>query len=274
MKKSIGFLTAIVILSSFSYAGAPVQNMSAGSFSLDYNGLWRGENITMQKVGANEDVQTIAIGYSPAPYLFLSVGLGVASYSVDTNTANGSQQIFYNGNFGIAPTFVLTAYTPYLYGKLVRITAGAKGYFLNTTDPTKQYGYGGFFATGGAGLVFSLGTHVDLEIGGRGLLVMGEMQQVNNPQYDFSNDTKSRGYLSVTVQTPGEGGYIALDCDASPDVTGDWSNGPKEASIGITAGVIFHSRAAMDKLKEPEEKNFPHFRELQGQIDTLRKELK
>ena len=124
MNKIFPIFAAIVMLSTLCFAGAPVQNMSSHSLALDYSGLWRGATITQQEVGAHENVQMFNIHYAPVPYLLLSAGLGAAAYAVDTNLADAAHRIYYNGSFGFAPSFGISAYTPYLISKLLRVTAG------------------------------------------------------------------------------------------------------------------------------------------------------
>jgi hypothetical protein len=274
MNRIILVFAAIVGLFTLSYAGVPVQNMSPAGFALDYSGLWRGATITEQKVGAHENEHLFTIHYAPIPYLLLSAGLGVASYSVDTNQADATHKIYYNGNFGFSPSFGITAFTPYLYRELVRITAGATGNYLNTADMTKRYSYAGLFTAGSAGVIFSVASVVDIEFGGRGLFIMGEMQGENGPMHSFSNNEKARGYLSVTIQTPLEGGYITLDFDASPNISDDWSKGPVESSIGITAGAVIHNRTSVEKSKTTDDKNFPRYKDLEKKVVDLQKELK
>jgi hypothetical protein len=274
MKNYLTILAAIIGLSSLSYAGLPVQNMSSGSLALDYNGLLRGATITKQKVGAHENAHTMNFSYAPIPWLVLSAGLGAASYSVDTTPLDAGHSIFYNGRFGFAPVFGISGYTPYLAGSLLRVTAGARGHYLNTTDKTKQFGYGGLFATGGAGLIFSIGSIVDIELGGRGFFILGEMQKKGDTVQGFSNNNIPRGYLSVTLQTPLEGGYITVDFDASPEFSGDWSRGPAESSIGITAGMIFRSRTGVEKSKTVDDSHFPNYKDLEKKVENLQKELK
>lgn len=274
MNKIIPLFAAIAIFSTLCYAGTPVQNMSSHSLALDYSGLWRGETITKQEVGAHENAHLFSLRYAPFPYLLLSAGLGMSSYSVDANGTDATHKTYYKGEFGLAPSFGINAFTPYLFPKILRVTAEAKGYYMNSTDETESYGYSGLFATGDAGLIFSIGSSVDVEIGGRGLIILGEMQKKGDSVLGFSNNEPVRGYLSVTVQTPLEGGYITLDFDASPNISGDWSAGPAESSIGITAGVVLRGRTAAEKLKPADEKNFPNYKNLENKADTLRKELK
>lgn len=274
MKKCISIFAMMVVLFSLSYSGAPVQNMSPASLALDYSGLWRGETITTQKIGAHENAHLFSVRYAPIAYLLLSAGLGAAAYSVDTNMTDGTHKVFYNGGYGLAPSFGINAFSPYLFPKILRVTAEAKGYYLSTTEKTENYEYSGLFATGGAGLIFSIGSSVDIEVGGRGFIIVGEMQKKGDSVQAFSNNEPARGYLSITIQTPLEGGYISLDFDASPAITGEWTRGPSEASIGITAGVVLRGRTAVEKTKPIDEKNFPNYKNLEKKSENLLKELK
>lgn len=258
-------------LSALSYAGIPVQDMSATSIGIDYSGMWRGEKITSANVPGHESVHLVNIRYSPGPCFLFSVGFGGAAFTVDT-----CRQSQFKGTFNFSPSLGVNLYTPYFVRHALRVTAGVKANYLYTRDTDKSYLYSGPFVTPGAGVIVSLGEFIDLEAGARGDFIFGRMQKGNNSPVNFSNKEQMRAYFTAMLHTPSEGAYLLIDFDASPEVNMDWSNGPAESSIGISLGLIL--RQEKDKIakqrKMKEDADYPGFRAMQKKVEEMEDEMK
>jgi hypothetical protein len=271
MKRLVTIMILLGGLLSQLFAALPAQDMSLMSLGIDYSGLWRGEVITQNEASAHERVQLLNFRYAPLPYLMVSLGFGVADYSTDTYN-----QTQFTGDFGFSPAFGLDCFSPFFLDKKLRITAGAKGYYLSSESADKSISYSGTFVHPGVGVIFSPTDQIDIEAGGRGLLIFGTIKGPGDATGDFSAKNTGRGYLSILLHMPSEGAYCAIDFDASPDVssdiTTDWSHGPAEASVGITVGFIISKKKEVADLKT--DAAFPGYKKLQKEKDDLEKDLK
>jgi hypothetical protein len=267
MKHSISGFMAICALSAISFAGLPVQDFSLSSIGIDYTGLWRGETITKSTVPAHENTHHIGLCYSPVKYAAVSLGLGIANYTVDTV---GLTQ--FKGTLGLSPSFGLDGYTP-MIGTILRIAVHANGYYLNCENKSKSHLYSGPFVTPSAGVVFSVAEKLDLEAGARGLLIFGEMSRSGESTASyFSNNNRVRGYCTVILHSPYEGAYCVLDFDASPSTEMDLSNGPFESSISLMLGFILRTDKRFKKTTTGS--TYPAYDELKKKLDDMEKEMK
>jgi hypothetical protein len=266
MKKVIPLFVMVIGAFFISFAGLPVQDMTFKSLGLDYNGQWRGEQITLKAVPAHENIQLVNFHYAPLPYVMVSLGVGVAAYSVDT--CNGRQ---FTGDFGPSPSAGIDLYSPFFVYNMLRITAGVKANYLYSKNSAETYLYQGAFVSPGAGIIFSANDYIDIEVGGRGLLIFGQMEQAGVAPSNFSNKERARGYLSFLFHSPSEGAYFAFDFDASPAISADWSKGPAEASLGITLGFVLSKRK--EKIDPKTDALFPGFKEMQDREDQMKKDM-
>jgi hypothetical protein len=253
-------------LCSIASAGLPVQDMSLTTLGLDYNAMWRGERITNANVGAHENTHFMTLHYSPIKYVALSGGLGVANYIVDTY-----QQVRFCGSFALAPAFGLDLYSPRFFKELFRVTAGGKGYYLNSRNSARSFKYQGFFINPCVGLIATVNSTTDIEAGVRGHLIAGRMSEGETNTQDFSNINNIRLYGSVLIHTPAEGIYFIFDFDASPEFSTDWSKGPEESSIGFSVGCLLRKKEEKSTIKT--EIIYPEYRNLQKKKEEMQKEI-
>jgi hypothetical protein len=250
-------------------AGLPIQDLSPASIGVDYSGTWRGEEITTQNVPAHESVHHVNVRYAPLPYLLLSAGIGGANYTVDT-----CNQIQFKGGFNFSPSLGIALFSPSLLNKKVRFTAGVKSHYMHTTNTDKSFVYSGPVVVPNAGLIFSLGEYVDMELGGRGLFLFGQMQEGSLPALSFSNADQKRIYFSVMLHTPAEGAYMMFDFDGSEGISMNWSDGPAESSFGISVGVILRQPKDRVSRELKEKADYPGYIEMEKKLDEMEKSMR
>jgi hypothetical protein len=269
-------VTSVIIAGCavFSFSAPPVQDLTPASLALDYSGLWRGEDITKKEVPSHEIAQHINLHYAPVPYALLSLGLGVANYGTDTTTFEGRLMKF-KGAFGVSPSFGLNLYTPYLINRLLRITAGGNGYYLYSKSGGESYTYSGAMLAPKGGVIFSISEFLDIELGGRGLVLFGQMEKKGDTGIAyFSNKNMARGYFSVVMHTPSEGVYAVLDFDASPEFSMDWTGGPVESAISFSIGFALNAGRKAAKSEKSQESLLPGYEDLKKREQELRDEIK
>jgi hypothetical protein len=269
MKRTVALFVMIAGLAFTARAGLPVQDLSSTSIAVDYSGLWRGEQITKQKVPGHESVHHISVRYAPLPFIVLSAGVGGANFSVDT-----CQQKQFKGGYNFSPALGVNFYTPFLLKKKLRFTAGVKAHYLYTRNADESFLYSGPFVAPSAGIIVSLGEYVDLEAGARGDIIFGHMQSGSATPQVFSNSEQMRTYVSIMLHTPAEGAYLTVDFDASPKVDMNWSNGPAESSIGISVGFILRQQKDLLLNKSKENADYPGFKEMEKKIEEMEKTMK
>lgn len=268
MKNSNAGAALVPFLFALSFAGLPVQDMSSTSIAVEYTGLWRGEVITESEVPAHENAHHLGLRYAPVPYVALSLGAGIAGYLVDP--VRSTQ---FKGRPGPSLSFGLALYTPRLFD-LVRLTGSARGYYLYSQDKSKTYRYAGPFVTPGLGLNVTLADKIDIEAGGRGLFIFGEMSRSSESSaLYFSNKNLVRGYLTLILHSPYEGAYCILDIDASPAAGMEWADGPFESSISLSLGFILRTKNGWKKDASPES-TYPGYEKLKKKQDEMEQELR
>jgi hypothetical protein len=267
MKRTATGSALLPLLCTLCFAGLPVQDMSASSIAVDYTGLWRGETITEGEIAAHENAHHLDLRYAPVPYVAFSLGFGIAGYTVDTVRLTQ-----FKGVPGPSLSFGLDLYSPRFFD-ILRVTCSAKGYYLYTRNKNKDYLYSGPFVTPGLGLNVTLAEKLDLEAGGRGVLIFGEMSRSSDPSaLYFSNNNKVRGYLTLVLHSPYEGAYCVLDLDASPAAAMDWGNGLFESSISLSLGFILRTK---NWRKGPSpQSTYPGYEKLKKKQDEMEQEMK
>lgn len=247
----------------------PVENMDPQSLGIQYGLGFRGQDITKAAVPSHETMHMLSLAYSPVPYVSMEAGLGIDRYSVDP-----SNQVSFHGDYGISPAFGLSLYSPALV-EILRLTAGDKALFLNSED-SRGYRYSGFISSPFLGLLVAPSGYVDITAGARLLLTDGTMSGPNSAASGsaFANQTALRGYLSVTLKSPLERAFLTLDLDASPNLDSDWSNGPKEASVGVAFGAMLGwSSHAASSAKRDTSRYFPAYPEMKSKQDKMAEEI-
>ncbi|GEM_PF-1197911 len=247
----------------------PVEDMDSHSLGLQYGLAFRGQDITKASVPSHEILHALSLAYSPIQYVSMEAGLGIDRYSVDSD-----HQVSFQGDYGISPVFGLSLYTPPLF-ELLRFTAGDKALFLDSEDG-RGYRYSGFISNPFLGLIVSPSGYVDVTAGARMLLTDGKMSGPGSVTGGsaFSNQHALRGYLSVTLKSPLERAFLTLDLDASPSLDSDWSNGPKEASVGLAIGAMLGwSGHAASSAKRDTSRYFPAYPEMKSKQDKMAEEI-
>ncbi|MBN2037002.1 MAG: hypothetical protein JW768_09700 [Chitinispirillaceae bacterium] len=269
MKKNRYVLFIISGMLFGAQAGVPVLDMSLTSIAIEYTGLWRGEAITKLDIPAHENAHHISIHYSPVPYVAMGFGIGMAGYSVDT--VRSTQ---FKGVPGISPSFNLSGYSPRI-ADVVRFTLGAKGYYLHTRNEDKSHLYAGGIVNPGLGVIFSIGNNLEIELGGRGLVIFGEMSEDSSDAISyFSNRNLARGYLSLLMHTPSEGAFCMMDFDASPAAQAEWNKGPVEASISFSLGFILRTEKYHRAYKKASDSAYPGYEDLKKRQEQMEEEMK
>jgi hypothetical protein len=269
MKKNRYVLFIISGMLFGAHAGVPVMDMSLTSIAIEYTGLWRGEAITELDIPAHENAHHISIHYSPVPYVSMGLGIGMAGYSVDT--VRSTQ---FKGVPGISPSFNLFGYSP-MIADIVGFTLGAKGYYLHTRNKGQSYLYAGGIVNPCLGVIFSIGNNLQIELGGRGLVIFGEMSESGSTATsNFSNRNLARGYLSLLMHTPSEGAFCMIDIDASPAAQADWNKGPIESSISFSLGFILRTEKYAREYKKASDSTYPGYDDLKKRQEQMEEEMK
>jgi hypothetical protein len=271
MKKSksirIPVFVFLLSIASALYAHAPVQDMTRLSLGLEYAALFRGQVITKQKVPSHENIHLISLQYAPVPYLLFKLGGGAEKFTVDEY-----QGVNFDGNYGFAPTGAISLFSPFFADRMLRVTAGMDFVYFKSEDDLDNI-YSGFALNPCGGLIFSAGKRFDIELGAKGHIIAGQMEDSLGSKYDFSNRYKYRGYCRLTLHSPLEGAYISVQADASHKIDADFSSGPYEATIGISLGFILTPDRKNKIIEDENIKYFPAHKELQEKQDDMADEM-
>jgi hypothetical protein len=268
-KVSMRFIktTALILaLSAASRADFPIEDMDSKSLALQYGLAFRGQNITVANVPSHETIHTLSIAYAPAPYVALQAGVGLDAFDVETRNSIGFQ-----GDFGISPLFGVVLSSPTFAQDFLRVSGGSRFLYLNSEDE-KGFRYSALVSNPFLGIVFSPTRFFDFETGIRAHLVDGTMHGPNGSEQTFANEDIGRGYATFTVKSPADGAFLSLDLDMSPSIDTDWTNGPKEAQIGVSFGAILGGRAKPAKTKESPG-YFPAYSEMKDKQDKMSEEI-
>jgi hypothetical protein len=243
----------------------PLESMAPNRLGLQYGFVLRGQDITSQDVPSHEILHTLSLGYSPLPYLGLEAGIGADELSVDRY--NGAR---FSGGYGLAPLFGATLASPSLFD-LLRVAGGARFLYLDSEDD-RGYAYSGWVSSPFLSVILTPSAYFDLEAGARGHQINGDMQGPSGLKQTFSNRETVRGFVSFTLKSPSEFAFLTVDADFSPAADPDWSNGPREASIGVSFGTLLGW-----KTKSQEPKNapiyFPAYPEMKEKQKQMAEEL-
>lgn len=266
MKSCFATCAGLLAMATAAFADFPIQDMGPQSLGIRYGLAFRGQNITVENVPSHEIIHSLTLAYAPVPYASVQAGVGLDAFDVETRNGVGFQ-----GDFGICPAFGIVLASPYFALDLLRGTGGARFLYMNSGDD-KGFRYSAFISNPFLGVVFSPSPLFDLEAGIRAHFVDGIMRGPGGSERNFANDDIGRVYATFTVKSPAEGAFLSLDLDASPNVDTDWSQGPREAQIGISFGAILGGRAKPAKAADTPG-YFPAYREMKEKQDRMSEEI-
>jgi hypothetical protein len=248
-----------------AHAEFPLESMSPNRLGLQYGFAFRGQDITSKDVPSHEILHTLSIGYAPIPYLGLEAGMGADQLSVDRY--NGAR---FEGGYGLTPLFGATLASPALFD-LARVQAGGRFMYLNSEDD-RGFGYSGLVSSPFLSIVLTPSGYFDVEAGARGHLIDGTMQGQDGREQTFSNRNTVRGFISFILKSPSDYAFLAVDADFSPEARPDWSDGPREASIGISFGTLLGWKAKPRETKTAP-MYFPAYPEMKEKQKQMAEEL-
>jgi hypothetical protein len=265
MKRNFGL--AILLAVGVARAQFPVHDMDRFSLGLGYTLAFRGEDITKAAVPSHEVIHVVSIAYAPAPYIAFQAGVGFDRFSVEPY-----QQTEFKGSYGFSPAFGVSLFSPGLLSDMLRIGAGAQFLYLNSSD-ARGYRYSGFITNPFLGFIVSPSSFLDVSAGARMHFINGTMESPHAAaDQPFSNKEAYRGYLAVTLKTPFEGTFMTLDADMSPDVAADWSDGPRETTLGVSFGVLLDWKSKGNPNGE-KSKYFPAYSEMKEKEKKMAEDI-
>lgn len=265
MKRTPRTLACLALLAALGRAEFPAHDMGPTSLGIQYGLAFRGQNITASDVPSSGTGHSLTLGYAPIPYASMEAGVGIDRLSVQTRNAVG-----FKGDYGFSPNFGLTLSSPYLLD-LLRAEGGAKFHYLNSRD-SRGYRYSGLVSNPFLGAVASPSVFFDCAAGMRLHIIEGTMRPPGGEARGFANGQILRGYASFTVKSPAERVFMTLDADVSPDLDSDWSEGPREAAIGISFGALLGWKG---KTGAPRDTSvyFPAYREMKERQQRMSEEI-
>jgi hypothetical protein len=262
---SLKALACTLAAAAIARAEFPLGNMGPRNLGIQYGLTFRGQDITNQDVPSHETIHAFTLGYAPIPYLGLEAGLGLDRFLVDRYKSTR-----FRGDYGISPLFGATAATPYLF-EFARMAGGARFLYLNSEDG-KGFSYSGSVFSPWLAAVLAPSGYFDVQAGARGHFLNGTMRAPSGSPQSFGNGESLRGFFSVTLKSPRESAFLTLDADCSPGIDSDWSNGPREASIGISFGTLLGWKSKSSDAKSPSP-YFPAYREMKDKQDKMAEEV-
>ena len=243
----------------------PVEDMGSHSLGIQYSLAFRGQNITEAAIPSHETLHLLSLAYAPVPYVSLEAGMGIDKLEVDA-----SKQVRFAGDYGISPALGLSLFTPALLD-LLRVTAGSKALFLNSKDAA-GFRYSGWISNPFLGLLLTPSGYATVAAGARMVLLDGKMRAPAGSEEPFANENILRGYVAVTLKSPGDRAFLTLDVDMSPSVSTNWSEGPREASLGIAFGTAL-GRKARSSVSADSSRYFPAFPAMKAKQDKMAEEI-
>jgi hypothetical protein len=269
MKRFLFRSACMLAMATATHAAFPTEDMGPMSLGLQYGLAFRGQNITSAAVPSHETLHSLSLAYAPIPYLSIEAGVGLDRFDVETVKSVGFQ-----GEYGISPLFGLVLTSPYFALDLVRVAAGYRGLYLNSEDD-RGFRYSGLISNPFLGVVVSPSGFIDIEAGARVHLIDGVMSGPSTSEEAFANGDALRAYATFTVKSPADGAFLSLDIDMSPAVTSDWSQGPREAQVGISFGALLGGKPKTINAKEPTATGyFPAYSEMKETQRKMADEVK
>jgi hypothetical protein len=270
MNRSLGMMmrtaAGILAITMATQAEFPLGSMGPRDLGIQYGFAFRGQDITAQDVASHETIHALTLGYSPIPYLGLEAGMGLDRFEVERYRSAS-----FKGDFGLAPLIGLVLATPYALD-FARLTGGIRAMMLNSEDGD-GYSYSGLILNPWVSAIITPTAYFDFQIGVRGHSIDGTMASPGAGERPFSNRNIFRGFGSLTVKSPSEKAFLTLDIDVSPELDGEWSEGPREASIGVSFGTMLGWSAGNPK-SESSPPYFPAYGEMKDKQDQMAEETK
>jgi hypothetical protein len=256
---------AALALAAAARAEFPLESMTPYRLGLQYGMAFRGQDITSKDTPSHEILHILSLGYSPLPYVGVEAGLGLDRFSVDRY--NG---VRFHGEYGLSPLFGVMLASPYLFD-IARIAGGGRFLYLHSEDG-RGYGYSGWITSPYLSAMLIPSAYFNVQAGARGHYIDGSMRAPGGQELGFSNRETVRGFVSFTVKSPSEFAFFTLDADFSPALEADWSNGPREASIGVSFGTLLGwTRRAQEPKTAP--LYFPAYSEMKEKQKKMGEEL-
>jgi hypothetical protein len=270
--KKIIFTISILTFLNLLLAQFPVQEMGSTILGVKANMGFRGQNITKAEVPSHEQIPSLTLGYAPYSLVLLELGLGADRFTVDEFN-DGTEDREFNGDFGFSPSIGITFFSPYYVNGMLRGKAGLNTAYWNSSDNYGYTYYGGITDLY-IGALFSGSPYLDLEGGFKLHIVDGAVKVPGNTGSDpsFSNSETKRIYISMTLKSPYEGVFANIGFEASPEMSNDWSNGPYEAGVNISVGMLL----SWKERKMSEERPpiyFPDYPEVRKTSDKMAEDL-
>jgi hypothetical protein len=242
---------AFTLLTPLMASALPTEDMGPRSLGVGYQFLARGQNITESKIPAQEIMHSLELNYAPIEYVAVGIGLGLTQWSTERFESHRFQ-----GNYGFSPSAHVDGYSPFL-AKVLRVTGGYEGQYYTSRNDA-GYRYTNLVHSPYLGLSVTPLVFLETSVGVRGHFIMGSRKPSSTAEAtEYANVEPVRAYFSLTIKTPFENAFLTLDADASPELETDWSNGPQEASVGLTFGGFLKWKGQTPKAN-PDRKN-PYF---------------
>lgn len=259
-------LSLLLALAPAARAEFPLGSMGPRDLGIQYGLAFRGQDITARDIPSHEIIHAFTLGYAPIPYLGFEAGLGLDRFEVDPY-----QSTRFRGDYGIAPIIGVSLASPWLL-EFARLTAGMRALGLNSED-AEGFAYSGFVYNPWISAAIAPSPYAEFQLGVRGHSIDGTMGSPDSDDKPFSNRETFRGFVSFSLKSPGDKAFLTFDLDFSPAVDSDWSNGPRESSIGIAFGTLLSWNA---KREDPEASPpyFPAYREMKDKQDEMAEETK
>ncbi len=259
-------VSALVLCAAAAFAKPPVRYMSMYTLGVEYSAAFRGQFITEAEVHSLDRMHLLKISYSPIEYVQFYIGGGADRFEVEYGEKH------FDGNHGFSPTAGLSANSPALVREILRVTANFDLSYINSEDDYK-YKYSGPVFNPSLGIIAHAGAFVDVEAGAMGHIIYGKMKNLTtNVELDFSNTQLVRGYGKITLCSP-SGAYAQVSLDVSPKAEPEVENGPIEASIGFSMGILITSDMTNKKLRERSRKYFPGFDEMKEREKKMKDDM-
>jgi hypothetical protein len=270
---ALRMITGLLVMAFIVTATSiPVQDMSSGTFSVEYNATLRGQYIPDQffsdrEIASYENIQMLYLNYSPVQYISLSVGAGAEQFS-----AMSYSNMDFHGQFGFSPGGKIALYSPDFINRLFRVTGGTDALYIHSQNSDKTV-YSAITAAPYLGVICSASETFDVTAGVRGNLISAKIE---NPSAgltcNFSNTNKVQGYCSILLHSLDEGVYFSLDVGASPKVSNKWIGAPLEASVGASIGVAI-TKPEHHHTDDADTTLFPAYKDMQKKQEEMNKIL-
>lgn len=255
----------VLALAGAARAQLPVEDMDSRSLGLSYTIALQGQNITESEVVSNAVLHQVRLGYAPIPYLTLQAGGGINRFTVGPG-----DRTHFRGDYGFSAYFGAAGFSPAFAG-LLRGTAGVDMSTLSSEN-SRGYRYSAVVSNPFLGLIVSPTPFLNAAVGARLHLVDGAIHGPRIEEQVFANSEIVRGYLSLTLKTPFERAFLNVDLDFSPEVDGDFSDGPRESAVAVSLGTVLGWKGKTQPAPE-KPMYFPAYQEMKDRQKKMAEEI-